>query len=61
MMLPAMGTVLGSERTQTDQSATSPAVEGSVVIPCLNEARSLAFYAKLGISRGTYIGDYEQK
>jgi glycosyltransferase involved in cell wall biosynthesis len=43
MMLPAMGTVLGFERPQPDQSATSPAVEVSVVIPCLNEARSLAF------------------
>ena len=42
MMLPQMGTVLTSEGTQPVRRGVSPAVEVSVVIPCLNEANSLA-------------------
>ena len=37
-----MGTVLASEGSQSARAATLPAVEVSVVIPCLNEANSLA-------------------
>ena len=43
MMLPPMGTVLTSEGTQPVRRGVSPAVEVSVVIPCLNEANSLAY------------------
>jgi len=43
MMLPPMGTVLTSEGTQPVRRGVSPTVEVSVVIPCLNEASSLAY------------------
>jgi glycosyltransferase involved in cell wall biosynthesis len=42
MMLPRMGTILASERAQPERWDTAPPVEVSVVIPCLNEANSLA-------------------
>ena len=42
MMLPAMSTVLESEKSQPDQATGMLPVEVSVVIPCLNEANSLA-------------------
>ncbi len=38
-----MSTVLASERAQATRADTSQPVEVSVVIPCLNEAQSLAF------------------
>ncbi len=38
-----MSTVLASERAQAARADTSQPVEVSVVIPCLNEAESLAF------------------
>ena len=38
-----MSTTLVSERSQSERADTSPPVEVSVVIPCLNEANSLAF------------------
>ncbi len=38
-----MSTVLASERAQAARADTSQLVEVSVVIPCLNEAQSLAF------------------
>jgi glycosyltransferase involved in cell wall biosynthesis len=38
-----MGTVLASEKSPSEQVDTSVPVEVSVVIPCLNEANSLAF------------------
>jgi glycosyltransferase involved in cell wall biosynthesis len=43
MMVPPMGTVLTSEGTQPARTDLSHGVEVSVVIPCLNEANSLAF------------------
>jgi hypothetical protein len=43
MMLPSMSTILASERSQSERRDTSLPVEVSVVIPCLNEANSLAF------------------
>ena len=43
MMVPPMGTVLTSEGTQPARTDLSDSVEVSVVIPCLNEANSLAF------------------
>src|SRR5689334_24981700 len=43
MMLPRMGTILASERSQPERVGAALAVEVSVVIPCLNEANSLAF------------------
>src|SRR5881392_1882649 len=43
MMVPPMGTILTSERVQSARTDMSPAVEVSVVIPCLNEANSLAY------------------
>jgi glycosyltransferase involved in cell wall biosynthesis len=43
MMVPPMGTVLTSEDTQSARTDLSHGVEVSVVIPCLNEANSLAF------------------
>ena len=43
MMLPHMGTMLASEGSQTERVDTSRPVEVSVVIPCLNEANSVAF------------------
>jgi glycosyltransferase involved in cell wall biosynthesis len=43
MMVPPMGTVLASESTQPARTDLSRSVEVSVVIPCLNEANSLAF------------------
>ena len=43
MMVPPMGTVLTSEGTQPARTDPSHSVEVSVVIPCLNEANSLAF------------------
>src|SRR6266436_4704390 len=43
MMLPQMGTVLTSEGTQPVRRGVSPTFEVSVVIPCLNEASSLAY------------------
>ena len=41
--VPRMGTVLASERSQPGRVDTTLPVEVSVVIPCLNEANSLAF------------------
>ncbi len=38
-----MSTVLASERAQAARADTSQPIEVSVVIPCLNEAQSLAF------------------
>jgi glycosyltransferase involved in cell wall biosynthesis len=43
MMVPPMGTVLASEGMQPARTDLSRSVEVSVVIPCLNEANSLAF------------------
>jgi glycosyltransferase involved in cell wall biosynthesis len=43
MMVPPMGTVLTSEGAQPAQTELSRGVEVSVVIPCLNEANSLAY------------------
>jgi len=43
MMVPPMGTILTSERVQSARTDTSQGVEVSVVIPCLNEANSLAY------------------
>jgi glycosyltransferase involved in cell wall biosynthesis len=43
MMVPPMGTVLTSEGVQSAQTELSRGVEVSVVIPCLNEANSLAY------------------
>ncbi len=43
MMVPPMGTVLTSEMAQSARTGMSQAVEVSVVIPCLNEANSLAY------------------
>src|SRR5438105_14709517 len=42
MMLPRMGSVLTSERSQAERVDATVRVEVSVVIPCLNEANSLA-------------------
>src|SRR5437660_3795623 len=42
MMLPRMGSVLTSERSQAEPVDATVPVEVSVVIPCLNEANSLA-------------------
>ena len=42
-MMPPMGTVLASESSQSERAGTTLPVEVSVVIPCLNEANSLAF------------------
>ena len=42
MMLPRMGSVLTSERSQAERVDATAPVEVSVVIPCLNEANSLA-------------------
>ena len=42
-MLRLMGAPLASERSQPDRIHGLPTVEVSVVIPCLNEANSLAF------------------
>jgi hypothetical protein len=43
MMFPLMGTILTSEGSEAARAGTLPTVEVSVVIPCLNEANSLAF------------------
>jgi len=43
MMVPPMGTVLASESSQSERRDVSHGVEVSVVIPCLNEANSLAY------------------
>jgi glycosyltransferase involved in cell wall biosynthesis len=43
MMVPPMGTVLTSEGTQPARTDLRHGIEVSVVIPCLNEANSLAF------------------
>src|SRR6195256_6579876 len=43
MMVPPMGTVLTSEGAQPTRAVISRGVEVSVVIPCLNEANSLAY------------------
>src|SRR6266699_2641 len=43
MMLPPMGTVLTPEGTQPVRRGVSPAVEVTVVRPCLNEGNSLAY------------------
>jgi len=43
MMVPTMGTILASEGPQSGRTDVSQAVEVSVVIPCLNEANSLAY------------------
>jgi len=42
-MVPPMGTILTSERAQFARTDMSQGVEVSVVIPCLNEANSLAY------------------
>ncbi len=42
-MVPPMGTILTSERAQSARTDMSQGVEVSVVIPCLNEANSLAY------------------
>ena len=43
MMVPSMGTVLTSESPRSERRDMSHGVEVSVVIPCLNEANSLAY------------------
>src|SRR6202521_3596947 len=43
MMVPPMGTVLTYEVAQSARTGMSDLVEVSVVIPCLNEANSLAY------------------
>src|SRR5262252_2349348 len=43
MIVPRMGTILASERSQPESADRRLPVEVSVVIPCLNEANSLAF------------------
>ena len=43
MMVPVMGTVLTSESSQSERRGMPQGVEVSVVIPCLNEANSLAY------------------
>jgi len=43
MILPLMGTILTSEGSESARAGTSQTVEVSVVIPCLNEANSVAF------------------
>jgi hypothetical protein len=43
MMVPPMGTVLTSEGSQSARTGVPYGVEVSVVIPCLNEANSLAY------------------
>ncbi len=43
MMVPPMGTILTSERVQSARTDMSQSVEVSVVIPCLNEANSVAY------------------
>ena len=43
MMVPPMGTILTSERVQSARTDMSQGLEVSVVIPCLNEANSLAY------------------
>ncbi len=43
MMVPPMGTILTSESPQSERRDMSHGVEVSVVIPCLNEANSLAY------------------
>ena len=43
MMVPTMGTILTSEAVQAARKEMPNGVEVSVVIPCLNEANSLAF------------------
>src|SRR5467141_3976710 len=43
MMVPVMGTVLTSESSQSERRGMLHGVEVSVVIPCLNEANSLAY------------------
>jgi glycosyltransferase involved in cell wall biosynthesis len=43
MMVPPMGTVLTSEGSQSARTGVSYGVEVSVVLPCLNEANSLAY------------------
>ena len=42
-MVPVMGTVLTSESSQSERRGMLHGVEVSVVIPCLNEANSLAY------------------
>jgi glycosyltransferase involved in cell wall biosynthesis len=42
-MVPPMGTILTSERVQSARTDMSQSVEVSVVIPCLNEANSVAY------------------
>ena len=42
-MVPPMGTILTSERGQSARTDMSQGVDVSVVIPCLNEANSLAY------------------
>jgi glycosyltransferase involved in cell wall biosynthesis len=42
-MFPLMGTTLASQGAESARAGTSKTVEVSVVIPCLNEANSLAF------------------
>jgi len=43
MMVPPMSTILASEGKQPARTDVASAVEVSVVIPCLNEANSLAY------------------
>src|SRR5215470_12231716 len=43
MIVPRMGTILASERPKPERADRRLPVEVSVVIPCLNEANSLAF------------------
>jgi glycosyltransferase involved in cell wall biosynthesis len=43
MMVPPMGTVVASEGARSARTDMPQAVEVSVVIPCLNEANSLAY------------------
>ena len=65
MMMPGMSTVLTSEGSQPVHSAEARPVEVSVVIPCLNEANSLAFcidkavnaFRKAGLTGEVVVAD----
>ena len=65
MMMLQMSTILAAEGSQPAQSLESRPVEVSVVIPCLNEANSLAFcidkavsaFRKAGLSGEVVVAD----
>ena len=65
MMVPVMGTVLTSESSQSERRGMPHGVEVSVVIPCLNEANSLAYcvdkamkaFREAGVSGEVVVAD----